>query len=90
MAIKLLSARYVAGRGYRFRVHLDTAMVLADGSPNPDWVRSWTYGENPPPGVTVTNYRTNIQAQTKALAQLAAQELTEDAGTALPSEGQEI
>jgi hypothetical protein len=93
VTIKLLRARYVAGRGYLFRVHLDITKMLEDGAtPDPDWVRVWTYGEAPPPGKTVAQYRDMIREQTRtlALAEAAEKAAAADEGTALPQEGAEI
>lgn len=90
MTIKLLRARYVAGRGYLFRVHLDTTQLTPDGSPDPRWVREWVYGEAPPPGKTVTQYRQMIQDQTVALAQKEALEMVDNQGTSLAAEGSEL
>jgi hypothetical protein len=90
VAKKLLAARFVAGRGYRFRVWLDTTKTAADGGPDPLWVRQWQFGETPPPGILAADYRTMLVNQVKALSNVELAEMQEGAHTSMPAEGQEF
>lgn len=90
MAKKLLQARLVAGQGYRFRVWLDTTKSAPDGGPDPLYVRQWTFGETPPPGVLAADYRTTLVNQVKALSNVELAAMQEGANTALPAENTEF
>lgn len=85
---KILEARYIPKVGYRYRVHLDTSKVNADGEPEEEFVAEWTWGEDPPPGTTPAQYKATIDARMKGLAQAEAE--SRGLGTPLQSEGEEF
>jgi hypothetical protein len=58
---------------YYFLVHMDETKKLADGSPDPVYVREYRWGINPPPGQTEAEYLANIKNE---ISLLVADELS--------------
>jgi hypothetical protein len=87
VAMKMLVARKKSG-SYRYVVHLDITMLLADGTtPDPAWCfeQSW----QKPANGGLTNWQAGIRADLLVLcvAQLAALVDAADPGVALLQEG---
>lgn len=48
---------------YFFLVHMDETKTLEDGSPDPAYVREYTWGIEPPEGQTEQEYLANIKRE---------------------------
>lgn len=69
MASKFLIARDCGtSGGYKLTVHLDINEVDAAGNPDPEYVRCYCFGKEPPVGVSESNYLVAIEAEAKRLA----------------------
>lgn len=88
MAMKLLKARELSGaRGFRFVVHLDDSRLI-DGSPDPAWCMTFTWGADRPAGMTKAAYLASVRDEIRALAlvELAKRQAADEQdGTAIPS-----
>lgn len=88
--MRVLKARAVAG-GYRFQVHLDEAMVDADGRPAPEWLREFTVGPAPD-GESADAYVERMLGEVRAICMQDMQmgAAVADEGVALAQEGARI
>ena len=86
--MKLLQARKHSDR-IELSIHLDVTKTLEDGSPNPEWVRGFTWPADPPEGVSEANYLTSIKREAKLLCQQDL-DAAVDEGAALPGEGRAL
>lgn len=64
--MKLITARELPTQ-YFFQVHTDETKLKLDGTPDPAYVREFTWGKTPPTGVTKAQYLTSIQREIKLL-----------------------
>lgn len=86
----VLSARLYLDR-IVLRIHLDDRCVLFTGEPDPAWCREWTWGVNPPEGLSPEQWQQTILDETMLLAQHAWHEqASPDPGIALSYEGMTI
>ena len=88
--MKLLKARKQLDR-IDLSIHLDETKTVEDGSPDPEWVREFTWAADPPAGVSEADYLKSIKREAKLLCQqeLDATQAT-GVGAALPGEGQAL
>lgn len=87
MISKIIEAREVDGE-YRFTVHLDSATVASDGSPDPAYVRRYAWQRTPPAGMSGAQYLAAIRQELKSLVQHERAQGGE--GVRLSMEGEEI
>lgn len=77
MAMQMLRHRETTRR-YLFRVWLDTTKVLSGTTtPDPVWVREYTWDRALPVGQNRVQYEASVKAETKALCQAELATMTQ-------------
>lgn len=90
MPMKLIMARE-RPTDYLIRVHLDPTKTV-NGQPDPAYIEEFTWGKEPPEGLTKQAYLAMIRRETKLLceARLAQRTARPSEGTRLAIEGEDL
>lgn len=72
---------------YFFRVHMNETKVSQDGSPNPDYVREYSWSLTPPDGQTEVQYLDNIKIEISLLVEYELVQMIPQPEAPTPLEG---